>query len=373
MHTEQNPSPATTRYAALDTWRFIAAMGVVAYHYENHFASIATAPSHKLAAFGHFVDFFFVLSGFVLMHTYGARIGSLRDYGRFMQKRLARIYPLHALVTLIFGALAIGLAVAGAAMRAPQTMDPALIAPHMLMIHSWGPNWQPGLNFPSWSISAEFFLYLVFPALALIVLRCGAALSIAIAIAFAAGMEWLRLKLGMGSFTEATWDFGMLRALPSFLAGMAVQRIVTALPPMRISWLAPHCFMLGTMALMFAQVSIYIVLCAFVIGVGLIAAAERGGEKTFLQSAICIRLGDASYAVYLLHTMFQVATLALARKLGVSDWPSLVALAIFGSAAILATSVACYAWFENPARRFFSRPLDRWFASQRSAASRAQL
>lgn len=345
------------RYAALDTWRFIAAIGVVAYHYENHFAAIAATPSHRLTAFGHFVDFFFVLSGFVLMHTYGGRIRTVGDYGRFIQKRLARIYPLHALVTMIFGALAIWLAVKGVALRAPETMDPALIAPHLLLLHAWGPHWQPGLNFPSWSISAEFFLYLVFPLLALAVSRLRVWMSFALAVIFAAAMEVTRLRFGMGSFTEATWDFGMLRALPSFLAGMAVQKVVSATPPVRMSWAAPHAFMLGVLVLMFAQAPIYLILCCFVIGVALIALAERGGKTSLLQRPLCMRLGDASYAVYLLHTMVQVATLMLARKLGVTDWPTLIAMAAAGSLLLIALSIASFLWIETPARRFFSRPI----------------
>jgi len=164
------------------------------------------------------------------------------------------------------------------------------------------------------------------------------------------------LSLGMQSFTQATWDFGMLRAVPTFLAGMAVQRIVVSLPRVVLPWWIAHAFMGCVLALLVLQANIYFVLVTFVAAVGLLAATERGGAKTILQHPFCVMLGDASYAVYLLHTMFQVATLLLARKLGFTHWPELIALALAGTLVIVITSIFCYRWFETPMRRWLSRP-----------------
>lgn len=358
----QTATPEPKRYAALDTWRFIAALGVVAYHYENHLSPLATHPSQIFEAFGHFVDFFFVLSGFVLMHTYGARVSSLAAYRDFMQKRLARVYPFHALITLIFGAVAIYVAIAGIRLRDPATMSPSLILPHMLLIHAWGPFPQPGLNFPSWSISAELFVYLLFPLFAWITVRFRAFATLGLALAFAAVLEFVRLRSGMRTFAEATWDYGILRAVPTFLAGMAMQQIVVNLPRVRLSWIWAHGLMIAILGLLYMQASIYIILVAFVAAVGVIAATERGGATSMLQNPFCVRLGDASYGVYLLHTMVQVATLVLVRKLGLSDWPSLIAIAAAGTLVIILMAMASFTWFETPARRFLSRPFSEWFA-----------
>ncbi len=367
IEASPNERAGPKRYAALDTWRFIAALGVVAYHFENNFASVATTASHRLSNFGYFVDFFFVLSGFVLMHTYGSKINSVNAYRDFMQKRLARVYPLHALMTIVFAAIAIYVAMAGVKLRDPGTMDTALIAPHLLLIHAWGVgavglHAQPGLNFPSWSISAELFVYLLFPLLAAILIRWGARSALVLALLFAAIMEFIRIQSGLRSFTDATWDFGMLRAVPTFFAGMAIQQIVTNMPRIRISWWLPHGFMALIFAMLWFHVPIYAVLCSFVFAVGLIAAAERGRASSILQHRCCIPLGDSSYAVYLLHTAFQVATLAIARKMGWSSWPELIALGAITTILIIATSMLCYTYFENPMRRFFSRPASQWFA-----------
>ncbi len=379
MPTERSLDGQTgpKRYTALDTWRFIAALGVVAYHFENNFASVAVNASHRLSNFGYFVDFFFVLSGFVLMHTYGGKINSALAYRVFMQKRLARVYPLHAMVTLVFAAIAIYVSVAGVRLRDPATMDPALITPHLLLVHAWGVgavglHAQPGLNFPSWSISAELFVYLLFPLLAGILMRWGARTALVLAVVFACVMEIVRLENGLRSFVEATWDFGMLRAVPTFFAGMAVQQLVMSLPRKRISWWLPHGFMALVFGMLWLHVPVYFVLSGFVVAVGLIAFAERGGAITILQHRYCIPLGDASYAIYLLHTAFQVATLALARKLGWSSWPELIALGAITTILIVATSMLCYTYFENPMRRFFSRPVSQWFRQKTDTAASAQ-
>jgi hypothetical protein len=91
-----NPAPQR-HYVALDAFRFIAALGIVLHHCAIY-ADAMGWQSH-VTMFDNFrlcVDFFFALSGFVLMHVHGSAITSGSDYLRFLQKRLARIYPLHA-------------------------------------------------------------------------------------------------------------------------------------------------------------------------------------------------------------------------------------------------------------------------------------
>src|ERR1700712_3633748 len=89
-----DPTRERHRYAVLDSYRFIAALGIVAYHFEAHFAPFFPHAHEVLEDFQTLVDFFFVLSGFVLMHTYGARIDGWASYIDFLRRRFARVYPL---------------------------------------------------------------------------------------------------------------------------------------------------------------------------------------------------------------------------------------------------------------------------------------
>src|SRR5947209_12965681 len=167
-----------------------------------------------VTAFGNLrlcVDFFFALSGFVLMHAHGSAIVTGNDYLRFLQKRLARIYPLHALMVIVFAVLALMVAGKPMAARIVPVLDPAAALPNLMLLHSFGVTQTLSLDFPSWSISAEWFLYLLFPTLAAFVLRYGACRAMAAAISFALMLAIVRHEFGLRDWTRSTFDFGMLR------------------------------------------------------------------------------------------------------------------------------------------------------------------
>jgi len=226
-----NPAPQR-HYVALDAFRFIAALGIVLHHCAIY-ADAMGWQSH-VTMFDNFrlcVDFFFALSGFVLMHVHGSAITSGSDYLRFLQKRLARISPLHALMVIVFIMLALAVAGRPMATRIAPVLDPATALPNLMLLHSFGVTQTLSLDFPSWSISAEWFLYLLFPTLAAFVLRIGPRGAIFAAIAFAMALALTRDAFDLRDWTRSTFDFGMLRALPSFLAGIAVCVMVERAPP----------------------------------------------------------------------------------------------------------------------------------------------
>ena len=79
-----------SRFEALDAWRGICAVIVVVFHF------VAMVPSSLERSLfirnGYlFVDFFFVLSGFVLCHSYRGQIASLGDIKRFAIRRFGRV------------------------------------------------------------------------------------------------------------------------------------------------------------------------------------------------------------------------------------------------------------------------------------------
>jgi len=84
--------PDGGRFVALDSWRGLAALGVAAYHVEGG-GPLFDNPA--VDRFGLWVEFFFVLSGFVLSAAYGERLANGFPVGRYMLLRLGRIYPLH--------------------------------------------------------------------------------------------------------------------------------------------------------------------------------------------------------------------------------------------------------------------------------------
>jgi peptidoglycan/LPS O-acetylase OafA/YrhL len=355
--------PEPRRYVVLDAYRYIAAAGVVMYHNEANFAPFLAGHVERLGRLTHLVDFFFVLSGFVLMHTYGDSVRGWGEFRAFMRKRIARVYPLHFATTMIFIAAAGVFTLAGFHLRNPAVSDPALFAPTLALLHAWGTTTHPGLDFPSWSISAEFFVYLAFPALALVLARVKPLGALALAVAFALAMEATRSCLGLRSWTLATFDYGMLRAVPTFFAGMATCAIVRALPARRISFAPAHALMAVIFLMMLAQAPAAATIALFPFAVGLIALAERGGAASALKTPFWAMLGDASYGVYLLHMFVQIAAVQAVRRFALTSPAEIVAVSIVVLVIATIAAIVSYRWFENPARRRLSRP---WFARPRA-------
>jgi len=158
----------------LESIRGIAAVLVIAFHIPAWNPAL-----HNIRLFlnsYYMVDLFFVLSGFVMNLNYGNRLRTVGDVGRFQFLRLGRLYPVHLLFLVIailtttaswIAASMFGLAMPnGSAFRDVTLGD---VTAQLLLAHSLGFfNIGHPFNLPSWSISVEFYTYLVFGLLCLI-------------------------------------------------------------------------------------------------------------------------------------------------------------------------------------------------------------
>ena len=176
----------------LQGMRGLAALWVAVMHvvHESYFTSLAAflpAPVTNAIFHGYVgVDIFFVLSGFVMCHVYKAQFDALRwrAYPHFLLIRLGRIYPLHLLILLIYGVVALGYIATGRPLD-PQRYSASCFVESVLLVHSWG--WRDYTlcwNIVSWSISAEWMAYLAFPFI-LLALRRRIAPSLCLLGAFA--------------------------------------------------------------------------------------------------------------------------------------------------------------------------------------------
>ena len=150
----------------------VAAAFVMLYHF-----TLSAGPAwHGVnLAFRHGnlgVDLFFVLSGFIIQHVYGRKLSgrlSAASYLTFLRYRIARIYPIH-LATML---LALGLSLLssrlahGAGWRPDFTVAGTLCS--LVLVHGWFNAVAP--NQVSWSVSAEWFAYLCYPALVVCLAR----------------------------------------------------------------------------------------------------------------------------------------------------------------------------------------------------------
>ncbi|MBY8220767.1 acyltransferase [Vibrio fluvialis] len=150
------------RFEALDAFRGLCALSVVVFHM-HLIGSITELDFFRGSSI--FVEFFFVLSGFVLAHGYGFKDNL--NFNRFMKARFFRLYPLHFFMFVVFVMLECGKLLAykyGGMVfnNEPFTNSFAIseIIPNLLLIQSWTPFTNPlTFNYPSWSISIEFYMY----------------------------------------------------------------------------------------------------------------------------------------------------------------------------------------------------------------------
>ena len=154
---------AMPRIYTLDTFRFFAASFVVLRHYNSDFRLGLENWIERIGNLDLFVDFFFILSGFVISLTYFEKINCWSDYRKFIGKRLARIYPLHFVTLFFVAGLAIIAGLTGNVINNPEVYQWKAFVPNLLLVHAWGTLKNSSFNVPSWSLSAEWFVYLLFP------------------------------------------------------------------------------------------------------------------------------------------------------------------------------------------------------------------
>jgi peptidoglycan/LPS O-acetylase OafA/YrhL len=284
----------------LTSLRFFAAMWVVLFHFWPNLS--ANMP--PLVAKGYLgVELFFTLSGFILSHVY---LDSVADggfrYPGFLWARLARVYPLHLATLAGVGLMALAAEAAGRTVDANILSWPSLPA-NLLMVHAWGLAPAAGWNHPSWSISAEWFAYLTFPAFAWLALRLRARPRLAVLAAFCglAVLYAVFQRLTGQSLTRATIAWGALRIVPCFALGCAVNLLWRASPLPGRAAAGLGAFFSGAAILVAAQVSASDTLLVLFFG-GLIwslasltsAGENSGGGRLFVY------LGEISYSIYMI-------------------------------------------------------------------------
>ncbi|MGL1958244.1 MAG: acyltransferase [Colwellia sp.] len=149
------------RFEALDAFRGLCALSVVVFHMRL-IGAVTELDFFRGSEL--FVEFFFVLSGFVLAHGYGFKKNL--NFKVFMKARFFRLYPLHLFMFSFFLCMQVVKLIAfkfGIILgTAPFTGKDSVseIIPNLLLIQSWTPFTHPhSFNGPSWSISMEFYMY----------------------------------------------------------------------------------------------------------------------------------------------------------------------------------------------------------------------
>ena len=341
---------------ALTSLRGIAAWFVVLYHIRLSVAGLAPGAVAFFAKGYLAVDFFFLLSGFVIWLSWGDRLRKegWRGVPAFLHKRVARVWPLH--LVMLAGAVALALLLVGTGHATPDDYPFAQLPLHILLLQNWGFTDHLAWNDPSWSISCEFGAYLLFPLLALAI-DWKRVPTAAVIGAGAALLILLHAVMAEGGTTNLGFDiarFGLRRCVLEFASGTTIGALWwrwrdTARVP---GWTAAAISVV--LLLLWAGGTIPETLAipgAF--AAGLLAFALCSGRKgNPLEAGWLHYLGEISYATYLSHfLLFVVFKLALVNDAHAIP-PILIALYL---AMVLMASITLYHLVERPAQKWVNR------------------
>jgi peptidoglycan/LPS O-acetylase OafA/YrhL len=351
------------RLPALTSIRFILALGVVLFHYqlnmiEEDSQTIGLIERARLA-----VDFFFILSGFVLAHVYGQQVrNGTYNHRRFLIARLARIYPTHLVMLAIMGVVALAAIALGQPFDGPSYSLPGFVQA-LTMVHAWFPTTIPNeWNGPSWSLSAEWAAYLAFPLFAWVGLKRGRRPWVTIGLAvvlFVVLDAWYRWRYGE-ILTHAEIVLGVLRIVPEFLFGIGLyelgQRLQVGRRFAQAAALVSVMALIGMMASS-ADERLTVAVAGLVI-LSLALLARNGDDRAFAHP-LALEAGEASYALYLVHLPLLIIWKNGMAMLHGGD--SSYRLPLWEAGALLAITVAAafalHAFWERPARRWVRRRL----------------
>ncbi len=364
------------RFEALDSWRGVCALLVALFHFP-----LAGPMGENAFVRGSFlfVDFFFVLSGFVIAHACSEKVRTGQGLAKFMVTRFGRLFPLHAFMLAAFvGFELLRLAVPQMAGGEPPfsgAFSPDTLPANFALLHGLGIHDHLSWNAPSWSISTELFAYVFF---GLAVLLFGKRSQALFALTVLAGP--LILFKYSPDFMDATYDLGLVRCLYGFSAGVLTHALLAGKidrgPETREAlwtWTLAEITVMGAVILFVSSFSknagglIAPLLFSFAVA---LFAHEGGYVSRLMKMRPLLVLGTISYSIYMTHIFVQSRMMNAAKILDARLMENILtptkdgaafsqavaapAVIVMGALTVLASYVT-YRLIEAPGRDWFKR------------------
>lgn len=346
----------SNQLASLTGLRFFAAMAVVMYHLRLYFNPLGESLTVFEYGFTG-VSFFFILSGFVLTWSHADEVRPRAFYWN----RISRIWPLHVLTML----LAIW------APPLPTSGGSSWVAtPFVLSLtQAWIPA-SPFLNAfngVSWSLSCEAFFYLAFPFLC----RKLATTQASVRAIFTIPVALLVAMVGLAAMSSVSTADYLLGTMPLYRLGEFVLGISLA-KLMKGGWRPPFNAVQATLILGILSAGLFVasllanglvgpipvtvanlvMIPGFLIVISACADGDLSGKKGLLRSSGLIRLGQWSYALYLIHELVIKVVREFAAGVSVGESIVIAALVVLTSVAL---SGLLHEVVEKPAERWLRR------------------
>ncbi len=361
-------------YALLDGLRGVAALLVVWYHVFEGYQFAGNKPIIDFANHGYLaVDFFFILSGFVIGYAYDDRWGKSLSLGSFFRRRLIRLHPM-VMLGAVIGAVSFLLT----GMERWDGTHSTLLLTILALVCSWlmipampgmqrevrGNGEMFPLNGPCWSLFFEYIGNIIY---AFIMRRLPTRVLACVSALLCCALAWFAItdqsgygSIGVGWTIDTTNAFGgLLRMLCPFTIGLLMSRVFKPLKNVR------GAFWIGAIVLLLlfhvpyitgdSQLSlngIFEAVCIIVVFPAIVWLAASGNTTDKTSTNICRFLGDISYPLYIVHYplmyAFYMWLIKTKQFTFAETWPVAI--------ATMACSV-CLAWL---CLRFYDEPVRKW-------------
>lgn len=329
--------------------RFIAAMGVVIFHFGQD--ALPFSLCNKLFSKGDVgVSYFFVLSGFIMMVAYYNSISI--DFFTFIKKRLARIYPLYLFAALLMFLLWL---------FSRDNIDYFTILFQLLMIHAWRVGKVFGFNFPSWSLSVEFFFYILFPFIFILYKRYS--LKVIFVVIF---MIWILSQMivinlpiiyqtdNKIAFRDVNYYFPLLHLNQFLIGNFCGLFFLKKKFRYKYNGLIVVLLSIGLIAVLsaFKNININDGILAFYFAVIIyFMASDNGVISKFLSKKPFVLLGEVSYAIYILQFPIYVLVYKIFEVMQIE---SIEFKFYIYCVLLILTSFLTYYFIEIPSRNFIN-------------------
>ncbi|PWV48824.1 acyltransferase [Chitinophaga sp. S165] len=393
------PNTSSPRYFfSLDAIRGFAALIVVLCHWQFYFykdQTIQTKPIEELglplfsylSIFYHHaffaVDLFFLLSGFIFFWFYADKIaGRKTPFSNFICYRLTRLYPVHFITLLSLIVLQYIMVSRTGHTFIMQNNDTWHFVLNLFVIHSWGFEPTPalnGFNGPSWSVSVELLLYLMFFFISWKKLNRNKGLLIMIVVAGAV-IQYFYSMIGQGiySFFLGGLTYHLyawlterknVRRVTTIVTIAAIVLWAVVLTEYAFSYIRDFSMLLMKKVLPGKDVTFDTALFnlsrntffrTIISPVTILTLALSETTRGGLKIKWALVLGNASYALYLLHFPLMVFFFIAVDTLGISQevFHSPLTVLIFYS-VLIPLSILTHYYFELPLQDLFRKRLLR--------------
>lgn len=306
------------------------------------------------------VNFFFILSGFIIAYTYKdkllARKTTLR---KFWVARIARIYPLHLLTLLI--SVCIG------SYAAADSMDwiEHFIA-NLFLFQPFVPSmdYYFSFNSPSWSLGCEQLFYFLFPFL---VFGIGKGRKLLYLLLVLAVVIPVSMYFTRDADIKALWYVNPITRLPDFLVGMFLFRLYNKYKPVAWSYRRASVYEVAAIVLFLLFYipageyipKVYRYSCYYWLPIGFLLyvfSCQRGVISHLLSNKYLVIGGEISFSFYLIHLFIIDGYMKLISTYGLSV-PYQLGIPVL-LVVITSLSVLSYYYFEKPANRYVKRLLN---------------